>query len=149
MMSFSCEFFVLGEPQPKGSWVPMKTRDKVTGIERLIVIPDNKRSMQWENQVKLVASRHAPDHLVDEPIEMWCEFCLPRPKKPKFDDAPGTKPDLDKLARSTGDALEGIIYANDSRIVRLNLIKAYQDGTRRVGCRIRIATIRQQMALCE
>ena len=35
------------------------------------------------------------------------------------------KPDLDKLARGLCDGLTGIVYADDSQIVRLNLRKEY------------------------
>lgn len=41
---------------------------------------------------------------------------------------PITKPDADKLARAVWDALKGIIYADDSQVVRLTLAKDYGDA---------------------
>lgn len=41
---------------------------------------------------------------------------------------PITKPDADKLARAVWDALKGIIYTDDSQIVRLTLSKDYGDA---------------------
>lgn len=44
---------------------------------------------------------------------------------PKAPAHPRGKPDIDKLARSTLDSLTGIVFDDDSRIVRLDLTKVY------------------------
>jgi len=40
---------------------------------------------------------------------------------------PSTKPDIDKLARSTLDALTGAVFDDDSRIVSLTCMKVYDE----------------------
>lgn len=49
---------------------------------------------------------------------------------------PAVKPDLGKLVRAIEDALTGVVYDDDSRIVREVLEKRYADG-RDVGCWIK------------
>ena len=39
---------------------------------------------------------------------------------------PNVKPDIDKLARGILDALDGICYDNDSKVVELQLRKVYE-----------------------
>lgn len=52
------------------------------------------------------------------PVALDVTFYLPRPKSaPRRVLYPATKPDLDKLVRSVGDALKAIAYEEDSRIV--------------------------------
>ena len=41
--------------------------------------------------------------------------------------APSVKPDLDKLARSTFDAMSGVVFDDDSRIIRTFLAKEYAE----------------------
>ena len=47
---------------------------------------------------------------------------LRAPKKVLY---PATKPDLDKLVRSVGDALKGLAYEEDSRIVDIDARKRF------------------------
>lgn len=72
--------------------------------------------------------------LLDGLIEVKMVFYLRRPKchyrsngtlKPNAPEAPGTKPDVLKLARSTEDALTGVVWVDDSRTVHLDLHKAF------------------------
>lgn len=60
------------------------------------------------------------------PVAMHVVFYLPRPKSaPKRVLYPATKPDLDKLVRSVGDALKGLAYEEDSRIVDILACKRF------------------------
>lgn len=71
-------------------------------------------------------------------LALYATFTLPRPRNHyrtgRFshllrDDAPqlhGVKPDLDKLLRSTCDALTTAgVYADDSRVARIHAMKCY------------------------
>jgi crossover junction endodeoxyribonuclease RusA len=70
---------------------------------------------------------------VDVPLRISIQFRLSRPAghygkkgiKPKAPPWPSKKPDLDKLLRSTKDSLKGIVYDDDSRIVRVDAEKIY------------------------
>ena len=79
-------------------------------------------------------------------------FYLPRPKghhgtgknagivkasAPRF---PATKPDIDKLTRSTLDALgEAGVWADDSQVVRLSVSKDYADTRTWVGAWVEVS----------
>ena len=57
-------------------------------------------------------------------LRMRVDFYLPRPQRLKGE-RPMVKPDIDKLLRSTFDAMEGIVYDNDSRVVSIETGKWY------------------------
>ncbi len=139
-MSFSVEFRVIGEPEPKGSWVPFI--NPRTG--RTQMRPDNPRSTKWEHAVRLVASRVKPAQPLDCPVRLEVEFSLLRPENPKFSDAPAARLDLDKLVRTVGDALTGLIYRDDSRITELVATKKFATPP---GARIRVISLDHQEEL--
>lgn len=49
--------------------------------------------------------------------------------------------DLDKLSRAVNDALEGVVYKDDSQIVDLNLKKRYVQQEQQTGVHLWIAKI--------
>lgn len=64
---------------------------------------------------------------IDGPLKVEVIFHVPRPKtisikKRKY---PHCKPDLDNLEKLLWDALEGIVFVNDSRIVTKTISKQY------------------------
>lgn len=127
-------FIVYGTPAPQGS---------KRHVGHGVMIESNKNELTtWREDVKLAALRaldDAPHWTRDYPqIVMHVVFTLPRPKghyrTGKFahllrDNAPhlhGTKPDLDKLVRSTCDALTTAgAYADDSRVAQIFAVKGY------------------------
>jgi len=119
-MGWCCEFRVLGEPEPKGSAKALI--DRRTG--RAFVVADNARSKQWERAVQLVAHRVRPAQPLDCPVRLEVEFTVSPPLKPKFP-TPAVRPDLDKYLRSTGDAMTGVLYVDDSRVVEIVASKRY------------------------
>lgn len=130
-MATVIEFKVIGEPEPKGSARALMIKGRPT------VVPDNSRSKKWEREVKVVASRVAPAEPFDCPVRLEVEFTMPRPQKPMFE-MPATCPDVDKLVRSTADALTGILYVDDGRIVELIGSKRYGHP---LGARIKLTTL--------
>ena len=67
--------------------------------------------------------------LLEGPLELQALFYIVRGKTVKRD-APHVKPDIDKLLRGIGDALEGIVYVNDSQIIRIVGEKFYGEPSR-------------------
>lgn len=115
-------FFVHGTPEPKGSFMAILVKGRPTPI------PDNSKSKGWERAVKLVAARVCKEHdwlPFDRPCRVDMVFYMPRPAKPRFS-RPATKPDWDKLVRSTGDALTGIAYVDDARVVEARVRLEYE-----------------------
>jgi Holliday junction resolvase RusA-like endonuclease len=142
---------VLGTPAPKGS-----NRAMLRGGFAVMVPGSSnvgqQRMKQWERCVRDEASfiarfnsTHYGPTFMGKPVAVAIVFRMPRPlghtnKRtgallPKAPLRPNVKPDVDKLARATLDALTGIVFDDDSRIVELALHKTYAEPGRE-GARI-------------
>jgi crossover junction endodeoxyribonuclease RusA len=131
-------FDVLGRPSPQGS-------KKSIGNNRFIEA--SKFLPAWRNAVK-IAAEHAVTvngwAKVSGPVELEIMFYLDRPssisatKRPY----PIVPPDVDKLIRGVGDALTGVVYDDDSQIVRVLAWKVYADN-REPGAFVRVAELSQ------
>lgn len=129
-------FDVYGLPAPQGS------KKIVAGGAR--VIEDNHdRKVAWRTAVEAaclptvkMSSRALP---FDGPIAVLVEFYLPAPKRrPRWRLWAWRKPDLDKLVRSTLDALSRAnVIVDDARVVELHTRKLL-DVNRRTGARIAV-----------
>lgn len=133
---------VLGTPAPKGSVRPV-----IRG-GRAFLTPSSGSTGQrklrgWDANVRdaaaaVVGAVTAPP-LVDQPLEVRILFRIARPAghwgkgknagklAPSAPRYPRSKPDADKLARSTLDSLSGIVFDDDARIVVLHVEKRYAD----------------------
>lgn len=118
-------FRVPGVPLSKGSWRTMP--HAVTG--RQISLPDNPKLNVWQNRIALVAQTEWSGAPIDEAvyIELLFDFVRPKSVSAKKRQYPSVTPDLDKLERGVFDALEGIVYTQDSRIVSSAANKRYAD----------------------
>ena len=116
-MDYSASFWVGGHPRAKGSARVFNGR--LVGMDA--------KTKAWQQQVRLVATREAPDELLDVPCYLSCRFVFTPPKKPKFTLAPAVPPDGDKLLRTVMDALTGTIYVDDSRVIRGSWSKEFGD----------------------
>jgi Holliday junction resolvase RusA-like endonuclease len=113
-------FTVYGTPIPKArartvrlpngmirSYTPAKTQD-------------------WEASIQGQALAHRPAQLLDGPLVLEATFYLLRPKSRKKSELyPDRKPDLDNMCKSITDALNGIIWTDDARIVEIVARKEY------------------------
>lgn len=80
---------------------------------------------QWRRRASQYAARAMRGDPVDCPVEVRALFFIARPASRAADPFPAWKPDCDKLARALGDALEGVVYVADSRIVRWTIEKRW------------------------
>jgi Holliday junction resolvase RusA-like endonuclease len=102
---------------PHGSYFPKETKKATKEIR------------------KYVSDRYKGEPL-DGPIMINVTFYIgERPKSAKKRMHPHTKPDLDNYMKLLGDALEGVVWTNDSRIVVSHLRKAY--GTSQISILVR------------
>lgn len=118
-------FTVYGVPVGKARprVVRLKTGESVT------FTPKNTKN--WEELIRYQALDYRPEKLLDGPLFARIAFYLPRPRSaPKKRKYPDVKPDHDNLEKAVFDALEGIIYTNDSRIVEKHFKKLYGDPPR-------------------
>ena len=112
-------FTVYGEPVAQG-------RPKAATINGRAMMYDPKPSRDFKRDVKAVAQAHVPDKLLTGPLVLELKIYRPIPKsfsKKKRELAlsgellPITKPDLKNYIAGVEDALEKMIYENDSQIV--------------------------------
>jgi Holliday junction resolvase RusA-like endonuclease len=140
-------FTVVGTPRPAGSKRsrPRFRRDKATGevvpvlsktgMPVVGMAPDNPETKPWMNAVAEAAVfEWAPrgEAVIDGPVFLELAFYFPRPdthygtgrnagilkrSAPLYPATSGY--DTDKLSRAVKDALTGIVFTNDRRVVRL------------------------------
>lgn len=155
---------VLGVPAPQGSHKAFVVGKK-GGKQRAIVTDDSSKTKPWKQTVKHAAIdalqtrliREGADtlHAVRGAASVVITFRLPRPKghygtgrnehqvKPGAPLFPAVKPDLDKLVRSTLDALgDAGVWNDDAQVVQLQVRKVYagRDGLPGAHIEIRQAT---------
>lgn len=113
------EFVVYGIPRPKERARVVRTK----GGRTVSFTP--QQTADWEASFAGQALAHRPAVPLDGPISITATFYLPRPaSRPKRETLPDRKPDWDNLAKCV-DALEGIMWTNDSRIVDADIHKRY------------------------
>jgi Holliday junction resolvase RusA-like endonuclease len=120
-------FRAYGMPKAQGSMRMRKSKK----TRKLFLAPDNPEMYGWRQTIALAAVNERPEgfKLLDEAISVTAHFYFPKPKKPRSE-YPIGPPDTDKLARAVGDALKGILWVDDSRIVSLEAHKFYGDPAR-------------------
>lgn len=126
------EFVVYGVPETQGSMRAMPIGKRAVVVQG--GSKDGRRRLaDWRNAIAAEARAWVAAHPgfvpLDEPLILGAEFYLPRPASaPKRVTEPSKKPDLDKLLRAAGDAVTGILYVDDSRIVRIVADKKFAIG---------------------
>lgn len=118
-------FRVDGTPQPRGS----KKAITVPGQRRGLLIDDNRKSKPWMNLVTFYARQAMASagflQPFDEALSLRVIIFRERPKghfgkrgllpsAPRF---PATKPDCSKYMRAVEDAMTGVVYVDDARLV--------------------------------
>jgi Holliday junction resolvase RusA-like endonuclease len=115
-------FTVRGIPAPQGS----KRAFVVNG--RAVLTESSAKVKPWRQDVRAAAidamNGRAPFTV---PVEVRVTFILPRPKSaPRSRFAPDVTPDLDKLVRSSLDALTSAgVFDDDKRVCRIVTEKVY------------------------
>lgn len=160
-MSDFISFFVPGIPRPGGSKTTSVVRRKGGAI---VMVPngrggtrpltvtrdDAKGNAEWKSLVAFFARQAYQGPPLDCLLCVRMVFSMPRPKghfrangqlKPTAPTHAGVKPDVLKLARSTEDACTGILWLDDSRVVRQVLEKPYADG--QCGAQIEVTRLEQ------
>jgi Holliday junction resolvase RusA-like endonuclease len=146
---------VVGTPKPQGShraFINQKTG-------RAIVTDDNTKTKTWKQDVRAAAidalSGRSP---AEGPVEVTIAFALPRPgyhfgsgrnagvlktTAPMYVDK---KPDIDKLVRSTLDALtEARVFKDDAQVAALNVVKGYATDPQKPGAHITVTPLLEAM----
>ena len=118
-------FEILGNPVPQG-------RPRFVRMGKFTKAYDPKESQVWKDNIRAQAiafiNQNHPDWKpLDGALVLNCQFHLSRPasiseKKRPF---PIVKPDLDNLLKAVKDALKGILWHDDSQVVKIEAEKEY------------------------
>lgn len=121
-MSDCVSFTVYGIARPKGS-----TRAFMRpGMKFPIVTSANKSIKGWEDSVRSALQQHAAGVFFHGAVKVSIDFYLPRPKSMSKRVTEHTKkPDADKLARGSLDAMKGVLWNDDSQVTELHVRKLY------------------------
>lgn len=125
------EFSVYGEAKPQGSKRGIIRRGKVLMVESC------KKLLPWRQEVSTTAEAFkAKTNFArldrPTPVRLDVLFIFERPKSTKRAAYKTTTPDYDKLLRAATDALTGIIYEDDSQIVKGSWSKTYGSPARTI-----------------
>jgi Holliday junction resolvase RusA-like endonuclease len=143
-------FFVAGRPAPQGSKVSLG-RGRFKESSPYL---DN-----WRNDVRNAASKHFGEALINGPVLVEYIFLFRRPKshyvggnpdKPLKPNAPiwiAKAPDIDKLQRSTNDAMTGIIWVDDAQVAATLSQELFVSINATEGAFIRIRSLRDHSAV--
>lgn len=121
---------VPGLPIPQGSVIARMSR-----AGKPFVKHDSRNLAAYRADIREEVGRKMPwvGPVADRPFIVRVEFHMPRPKghygakglratAPRW---PTKRPDVDKLARAVLDALTGLVWADDSQVVRLMATKVW------------------------
>jgi Holliday junction resolvase RusA-like endonuclease len=130
-MTFMLHFHIDGDPVPKG-------RPKFTSIAGFMRTYTPRKTVDYELMVRAAAkAAMGPTDLLETPVGVYLYIRLPIPKShsKKRKDAclsgqekPIKKPDIDNLAKSILDGMNGVIWKDDAQIVSLHVTKVYASG---------------------
>ena len=81
-----------------------------------------KETRAFEDAIKMMAKSQYRGAPVLCPLLVMMEFVFKSPKKPT---KPYPRGDLDNFIKAVGDALNGIVYVDDTQIVGISAFKRY------------------------
>lgn len=132
---------VFGDPAPQGS----KVARGRTSTGRVILMESSKKVKPWRQAVAAAAiDLDLP--LLEGPVSVSLSFRFLRPKghfgakglRPSAPTHMATRPDLDKLCRSTFDGLTGSLLREDNQVAVLAATKRYCVGWEKPGALITV-----------
>jgi len=144
------QFFVPGIARTAGSKTAFKGKDGKVNFAHA-----GKYSKGWMDSVKWFAMQQYGQRtvLLAGPITLKLIFFMARPKghfrtgkqagelKASAPGHPTSKPDLTKLTRAVEDALTGLIWKDDSQVVKQDTKKVYCGPEDKVGVDIKIESV--------
>ena len=129
---------VVGVPATAGSFVPRKRKNGSLYLLR----SGSQKHREWrsaaETTIRQAVNLWKWEVSSDDEYSVPLSFLLPKPKSVTRAQ-PNVKPDIDKLCRSTLDALTvGKAIDDDARIIQLTASKTYASKAEQPGCYITV-----------
>lgn len=134
-MSWALNLFVAGKPAPQGS------KRHVGGGS---MVESSKALGDWRTIMAWTAANEYDGEPITGAVVLAVEFVMPRPKSlPKRNPTPPhtKRPDTDKLLRAVGDAMTGVVWADDSQIIESIGTKRYAEPDERPGAHLLVGEL--------
>lgn len=132
------ELEVIGIPAPQGSKTRMPNGAMVDGTSAT----GRAKLSEWRRAVADSARAWLTDNPqgpLSGPVELWVSFRFPATKSDPYRHLHASKPDVDKIARSTCDALvHAGLLVDDSRICDLHITKRWCDTDQMPGATVKV-----------
>lgn len=118
-------FEVPGEPKPQSR--PRSRAINKNGKWIGTTYQPNGPDMDYRARIATIAAQHMAGRApLSGPLYFRVVLWIPKPKsKPKWKFLPDVKPDFDNYAKAICDALQGIVFLNDSQICTALITKKY------------------------
>jgi Holliday junction resolvase RusA-like endonuclease len=126
-MTFQLHFMVEGTPIGKG-------RPKFARRGNFVSTYTPAKTRNYEDIIKVAATQAMTEPPIETPLAVFVYIAVPVPmsysKKRKENclvgiEKPVKKPDIDNVAKCFLDAMNGIVYKDDSQVVSLHVTKEY------------------------
>ncbi|EAD3672185.1 RusA family crossover junction endodeoxyribonuclease [Listeria seeligeri] len=104
---------------------------------------DPPKSKEYKKKIANVAKMYAPETPISAPIRIKLIFfvSIPTSKSEKWkrraligQEFPAVRPDIDNYVKAVLDALNGIMFSDDGKIIELIAYKRYSDRPRTEVC---------------
>ena len=119
MEPFELIFPINPKPKPRA-------RTFVDKFGRMRATPKASRK-RYENILAQMARLRYKNKPMEGPLRVDVIFFIVRPKKPKFKNFPAVRPDIDNYQKAFLDAMQGIIFLDDSQICGGECWKKYSE----------------------
>ncbi|MBQ1295669.1 MAG: RusA family crossover junction endodeoxyribonuclease [Clostridiales bacterium] len=143
------EVFVPGTPIQQGSMkaFPIRHSNGTLGVSMV----HNKGNLltAWRERIRVALIEKYPEQLDGTqtdggyfkqyvPVVLEVTFYLAKPKSNKLKEPSNKKADLDKLVRAVNDALSGLVFYDDSQVVKILASKEWESETHPQGVCLRV-----------
>jgi Holliday junction resolvase RusA-like endonuclease len=126
-INFHTNCIPIAQPRQRHSFVNGIARNYIPEIHPVTAF---KKAIQ----LQAMATRQTKE-LIDYPVKLILDFVFPRPKnmiwkkKEMYSIPKASKPDFDNLAKSVCDALNGILWVDDSLVCKADITKRIASGS--------------------
>ncbi|PGV06835.1 hypothetical protein COD81_15380 [Bacillus cereus] len=126
------QFTIMTEPVAQG-------RPRASTVNGKVRMYDPKKSRDFKRYVSAIAAKFAPTSLLEGPLQLEVKVYKPSLKSFSKKKAlaaeegllrPTTKPDVDNYVKGVKDALNKVIWHDDSQVVDLKVSKWYSEKPR-------------------
>ncbi|MED3269276.1 RusA family crossover junction endodeoxyribonuclease [Bacillus thuringiensis] len=126
------QFTIMTEPVAQG-------RPRASTVHGKVRMYDPKKSRDFKRYVSAIAAKFAPACLLEGPLQLEVKVYKPSLKSFSKKKAlaaeegllrPTTKPDVDNYVKGVKDALNKVIWNDDSQVVDLKVSKWYSEKPR-------------------